>query len=82
MGRSQDEAAALVTDINVMDRDVQLRKANGIQLRCELVVPSLLFSMYNTHHMLSKEECQGEICSHLDGESSACGCKRISVYVV
>ena len=40
MGRSQDEAAALVPDINVMLRDVQLRKANGIQLRCELLVPS------------------------------------------
>ena len=40
MGRSQDEAAALVPDINVMLRDVQLQKANGLQLRCELVVPS------------------------------------------
>ena len=37
-----------------------------------------------------RPKCQGEICSHLDGESSACGsdmaqgskCKRISVYVV
>ena len=29
--------------------------------------------MYNTHHTLSKEECQGEICSHLDAKSSACG---------
>ena len=27
MGRSQDEAAALVPDINVMLRDVQLRKS-------------------------------------------------------
>ena len=40
MGQSQDEAATLVPDINVMLRDVQLRKANRIQLRCELVVPS------------------------------------------
>ena len=60
MGRSQDEAAALVPDINVMLRDVQLQKANGIQLRCALLVPSFCsFSMYNTHHMLSREECQG-----------------------
>ena len=74
MGRSQDEAAALVPDINVMLRDVQLHKANGIQLRCELVVPNLLFSMYNTHHMLSKEECQEVKHTPLDAESSPCGC--------
>ena len=51
MGRSQDEAAALVTDIHVMLRDVQLRKANGIQLRCELVVPSfaLFYVQYAPH---------------------------------
>ena len=34
MGRSQDEAAALATDLYVVIRDVQLQKANGIQLRC------------------------------------------------
>ena len=49
-------------------------KANGIQLRRELVVPPiLLFSMYNTHHTLSKEECQGVRCLHLESMSSACG---------
>ena len=54
MGRSQDEAAALVTDINVMPRDVQLQKANGIQLRCELVVPNFaLFYVQYAHHTLS-----------------------------
>ena len=29
--------------------------------------------MYNTHHTLSKEECQGERHSHLEHVSSACG---------
>ena len=78
MGRSQDEAAALVQDIYERPRGVHLvaAKANGIQLRCELVVPQFcLFSvsMYNTHHTLSKEECQGVGCLHLESMSSACG---------
>ena len=37
MGRSQDEAAALEHDIHERLRDVQCRKSDGIQLRCELV---------------------------------------------
>ena len=35
------------------------RKAIGIQLRCELVVPNFALFYVNTHHTLSKEECQG-----------------------
>ena len=34
------------------------RKAIGIQLRCELVVPYFALVYVNTHHTLSKEECQ------------------------
>ena len=40
MGRGQDEAAALEHDINVILVMSRCRKANGIQLRCELVVPN------------------------------------------
>ena len=51
MGPGQDEAAALVPDINVTLHDVQLQKANGIQLRCELVVPNfvLFYVQYAPH---------------------------------
>ena len=52
MGRSQDEAAALVQDIHERLRDVHLQQsANGIQLRCELVVPNfaLFYVQYAPH---------------------------------
>ena len=59
MGRGQDEAAALEHDINVILVMSRCRKANGIQLRCELVVPNFAPFYVDTHHTLSKEECQG-----------------------
>ena len=48
MGRSQDEAAALEQDIQSTLCDVQLPKANGIQLRWKLVVPS--FALFYVHY--------------------------------
>ena len=64
MGGSQDEAAALEQDINGYVVMSIAAKANGIQLRCEMWVSCAQFCpfMVNpTHHMLSKEECQGVI---------------------
>ena len=45
-------------------------KANGIQLRSELVAspPPPPPILYNTHHMLSKEECQGVCLPYLDDD--------------
>ena len=40
MGRSQDEASALEHDIKGLFVMPPCRKAIGIQLRCELVVPN------------------------------------------
>ena len=34
-------------------------KSKRIQLRCELVVPNFALFYVDTHHTLSKEECQG-----------------------
>ena len=61
MGRSQDEAEPLEHDIQSTRCDVQLPKANGIELRCELGVPSfaLFYVHYTPHALESKEECQG-----------------------
>ena len=64
MGRGQDEAAALVPDINVIVRDVQLQKANGIQLRCELVVPNFaLFYVQYAPHDLEGGVSRGDACT-------------------
>ena len=53
-GQRQDEAAALEHDINAILVMSQCRKANGIQLRCELVVPNFVLFYVDTHHTLSK----------------------------
>ena len=59
-------------------------KANGIQLRCELVAPPQFcsFSMYNTHHMLSKEECQGVRLPYLDDDRAHADCRYGSMVKV
>ena len=66
MGRSQDEAAALGQDIQSTLCDVQLPKANGIQLRCELVVPSFaLFYVHYAPHALEGGVSRRVICNPL-----------------
>ena len=92
MGRSQDEAAALEQDIQSTLCDVQLPKANRIQLRCELVVPSFVFFyVHYAPHALEGGVSRRVICNplmqsrvHADVDVMAQGsqCKRISVYCV
>ena len=51
-------------------------KANGIQLRCELVAPNPPPPiLYSTHHMLSKEECQGVCLPYLDDDRAHADCR-------
>ena len=84
----------LVPDINVMLRDVQLRKANGTQLRRELVVPSfVLFYVQYAPHALEGGVSRRE-ATPLDlwidcmwlmwmaDLAQGSKCKRISVYCV
>ena len=74
MGRSQDEAAPLEHDIQSTLCDVQLPKANGIELRCELGVPSfVLFYVHYAPHALEGGVSR-RVMQPLDLWSSACGC--------
>ena len=92
MGRIEDEAAALEQDIQSTLCDVQLPKANGNQLRCELVVPSFaLFYVHYAPHALEGGVSRRVVCNplmqcrmHADVDVMAQGsqCKRISVYCV
>ena len=74
MGRSQDEAEPLEHDIQSTRCDVHLPKANGIELRCELGVPSFaLFYVHYAPHALEGGVSR-RVMQPLDLWSSACGC--------